>query len=216
MRARRLKLVTVLAGLLVAGLGMLSWTQPWFHVVAGSPQGGDVPITVAGDVAGAPLSALSLASLALFGALTIAGRVFRVILGVLQVALGVSVVLTASTALADPVRAAGSAITASTGVDGSDSLSSLVVSIEATAWPWVGLGAGVAAAVLGVSIVLLGGLWPQATRKYSATRLVAADPTTDPAAAWDTLSLGDDPTDDDGTDRGDGRAAGPTDAGRNR
>lgn len=197
MTARRLKLATILLGIVLAGLALLSWTQDWFHVVVASPQGGDLPLDVAGDVAGAPLSALALASLALFGALTIAGRVFRVVLGLLQVALGASVVVTTATAVADPVRASGSAVTTATGVDGTDSIRAIVSSVEPTAWPWLGLVAGVLAALLGLATVVLSGAWPEATRKYSATRLVAADPTADPAAAWDSLSGGDDPTDDE-------------------
>jgi len=197
MTARRLKLATILLGIVLAGLALLSWTQDWFHVVVASPQGGDLPLDVAGDVAGAPLSALALASLALFGALTIAGRVFRIVLGLLQVALGASVVVTTATAVADPVRASGSAVTTATGVDGTDSIRAIVSSVEPTAWPWLGLVAGVLAALLGLATVVLSGAWPEATRKYSATRLVAADPTADPAAAWDSLSEGDDPTDDE-------------------
>jgi hypothetical protein len=214
MTARRLKLATILLGIVLAGLALLSWTQDWFHVVVASPQGGDLPLDVAGDVAGAPLSALALASLALFGALTIAGRVFRVVLGLLQVALGASVVVTTATAVADPVRASGSAVTTATGVDGTDSIRAIVSSVEPTAWPWLGLVAGVLAALLGLATVVLSGAWPEATRKYSATRLVAADPTDDPAAAWDSLSGGDDPTDDE--PRSDERGSGPTSEGGTR
>ncbi len=214
MTARRLKLTTILLGIVLAGLALLSWTQDWFHVVVASPQGGDLPLDVAGDVAGAPLSALALASLALFGALTIAGRVFRVVLGLLQVVLGASVVLTTATAVTDPVRASGSAVTTATGVDGTDSIRAIVSSVEPTAWPWLGLVAGVLAAVLGLATVLLSGAWPEATRKYSATRLVSADPTADPAAAWDSLSGGDDPTDDG--PRPGGGGSGPSDPGGTR
>lgn len=214
MSARRLKLTTILLGIVLAGLALLSWTQDWFHVVVASPQGGDLPLDVAGDVAGAPLSALALASLALFGALTIAGRVFRVVLGLLQVVLGAGVVLTTATAVADPVRASGSAVTTATGVDGTDSIRAIVSSVEPTAWPWLGLVAGVLAAVLGLATVLLSGAWPEATRKYSATRLVSADPTADPAAAWDSLSGGDDPT-DEGPRPGRG-GSGPGDPGGTR
>jgi uncharacterized membrane protein (TIGR02234 family) len=193
MAPRRLKLVTVLVGVLLAGVGLLTWTQPWFRVVVESPQSGQLDLTVAGS----PVSALSLAALALVGALTIAGRVFRVVLGLLQVALGASVALTAGTALADPVRASGSAVTDATGVDGQDSLRALVASTAATPWPWVALVVGVLAALLGVAIVVTSGAWPQAGRKYTATRLVPADPTSDPSATWDSLSVGDDPTDPD-------------------
>ena len=201
MAPRRLKLVSILVGVLLAGVGLLTWTQPWFGVVVESPQGGQLDLTAAGDVAGSPVSALSLAALALVGALTIAGRVFRVVLGLLQVALGASIALTAGTALSDPVRASGSVVTDATGVDGQDSLRALVSSTSATPWPWLALGVGVLAALLGVAIVVTSGAWPQAGRKYTATRLVPADPASDPSATWDSLSVGDDPTDpDDPTD----------------
>ncbi|WP_209560843.1 Trp biosynthesis-associated membrane protein [Frigoribacterium sp. PvP032] len=201
MAPRRLKLVTILVGVLLAGVGLLTWTQPWFGVVVDSPQGGRLDLTAAGDVAGSPVSALSLAALALVGALTIAGRVFRVVLGLLEVALGASIAVTAGTALADPVRASGSVVTDATGVDGQDSLRALVSSTSATPWPWLALVVGVLAALLGVAIVVTSGAWPQAGRKYTATRLVPADPASDPSATWDSLSVGDDPTDP--TDPGD-------------
>jgi len=202
MSARRLKLVSILAGIVLAGAVLLAWTQPWFRLVVESPQGGTLPITAAGDVAAAPLSALSLASLAAMGALTIAGRVFRVVLGALQALLGASVALTAGTALSDPVRAAGSAVTDATGVDGAESLQALVDSSTATPWPWVALVVGVLAALLGVAVVALAGAWPSSGRKYSAVRLEPADPRSDPAAAWDSLSGGDDPTDEGPVERG--------------
>lgn len=196
MAARRIKLSTILSGILLAGLVLLAWTQPWFELDIRLPQGGTTTVTTAGDVAGGALSALSLASLALFAALTIAGRIFRIVLGVLQTLLGLSIALSAGTALADPVAASGTPITSATGVAGADSLADLVDSVTATAWPWVALVVGVAAGLLGIAVVVFSGLWPQATRKYSATRLVAADPAADPAAAWDTLSGGDDPTEE--------------------
>ncbi|WP_423924131.1 Trp biosynthesis-associated membrane protein [Frigoribacterium sp. 2-23] len=193
--SRRIKLLTILAGVLVAGVTLLSWTQPWFRLVISSTFGGRTDITVDGDVAGGSLSALALASLALFGALTIAGRVFRIVLGVLQVLLGVAVVVTATSALVDPVASSSSAITSATGVDGADSVRHLVDQAVATPWPFVGLVAGVVATLLGLAVVLLAGRWPVATKKYQAVRLVSADPADDPAAAWDSLSGGGDPTD---------------------
>ena len=194
MSARRIKLTTILLGILLAAVVLLAWTQPWFELVISLPQGGSDRVTASGDVAGGALSALSLASLALFAALTIAGRVFRIVLGVLQTLLGVCVALGAGTSLTDPIGASGTPITTATGVEGAESLVSLVDSVSATPWPWVALVTGIVSALLGVAVVVLSGMWPQATRKYSATRLVAADPATDPAAAWDTLSSGDDPT----------------------
>jgi len=194
MTSRRLKLVLVLAGLVLAGATLLAWTQPWFHLVVAGPQGGSLEVSADGDVAGGALAALALASLALVGALTIAGVVFRVVLGTLQLLLGGCVVVAAALALADPVAASGSVVTTATGVDGTASLDELVHAASSTAWPWVGLLGGVLTAVHGLLVALTARRWPAATRKYQAVRVAAADPASDPAAAWDSLSGGDDPT----------------------
>ena len=203
MTPRRLKLVLVLAGLVLAGTTLLSWTQPWFALVVDAPQGGSVEVASDGDVAGGALAALALASLALVGALTIAGPVFRVVLGVLQALLGACVVTSALLAVGDPVGVSGSALTTATGVDGSRSLDDLVTSVATTAWPWVGLVAGVLTALHGAAVALTARRWPAATRKYQAVRLERADPSDDPAATWDSLSGGGDPTagQADGDDR---------------
>lgn len=194
MTPRRLKLVLVLAGLVLAALTLLAWTQPWFVLAVRAPQGGSVDVTSDGDVAGGALAALALASLALVGALTIAGVVFRVVLGVLQALLGVCVALSALLAVGDPVGVSGSAVTAATGVDGSRSLDALVTSVVTTGWPWLGLVAGLLTVLHGAAVALTARRWPAATRKYQAVRLEQADPSHDPAAAWDSLSGGDDPT----------------------
>ena len=91
--------------------------------------------------------------------------------------------------------------------------SALVSSTSATPWPWLALVVGVLAALLGVAIVVTSGAWPQAGRKYTATRLVPADPASDPSATWDSLSVGDDPTDPDDLVAPDEPAAPADDAG---
>lgn len=203
MTPRRLKLVLVLAGLVLAGATLLAWTQPWFALTVDAPQGGRLEVTSEGDVAGGALAALALASLALVGALTIAGPVFRVVLGVLQALLGTCVVLSAVLALGDPVGVSGSAVTAATGVDGSRSLDELVSDVSVSAWPWLGLAAGVLTVLHGAAVALTARRWPAATRRYQPVRLEQADPSDDPAAAWDSLSGGGDPTagQADGDDR---------------
>lgn len=205
MTAARLRLSLVLGGVVLAGLTLLTWTQPWFHLLVAAPQGGTVTVTSDGDVAGGALAALALASLALCGALTIAGVAFRVVLGVLQAALGACVVVAASLALADPLGVSGSAVTTVTGVDGRDSLTALVESVDPTPWPWVALLAGVLTLVHGALVALTARRWPRTGRRYQPVRTAPAD-ADDPAAAWDRLSQGDDPTDPDGT-RADGPGA---------
>lgn len=188
MTARRLKLGMLLAGLGLSGLVFLGWTQTWFTIALD-----DGPtLTVAGDVAAPALSTLALTCLVLNGALSIAGPVFRVILGLLEALLGVTVVLSGVLALADPVKASAAAISDATGVAGADSISALVASVSVAAWPWVATVAGALLVVLGVAVVAAAGRWPGSGRKYSAVRLAAEDGSS--VDDWDSLSEGHDPT----------------------
>ena len=187
MKPSRLRLTIILVGILVAGLAFLSWTQTWFDLVL---EGGQ-PLAVAGQAAAPALSALGLASLALLGALSIAGRGVRVALGVLETAFGILVVVVAIRAVVDPVGASASTITETTAVSGSASIAALVTSVAVSAWPAFAIAAGVLTALVGVAVLATGHRWPGPTKKYEA---VPADDSGTPVGAWDSLSDGSDPT----------------------
>ena len=188
MTGARLKaLVLALVGVLAAVV-LLAWSQPWFTLALP-----DETITVGGDVAGAALPPLALASLALVLALAIAGPVFRMVLGVLESLLGLVVALVAGMALGDPVAASAPAITDATGVSGTDAVAGLVGDVTVSAWPVVALVAGILMGVVGLSAAITGGRWPQTGRRYSRSRLESAD-SESPVDEWDALSEGDDPT----------------------
>jgi len=186
---RRTKLGLLLGGILVSGLVFLGWTQQWFSVVITEGP----TLSVAGDVAAPALSTLALTCLVLIGALSIAGPFFRVVLGVLQTALGATIVLSGVIALVDPVKASGASISDATGIAGNDPIHALVASVAVTAWPWVSTLAGGLLAVLGVAVVVTGRRWPGSSRKYSAVKL---EPTAERTSVddWDSLSDGADPT----------------------
>ena len=80
---------------------------------------------------------MTLAALALIAALTLAGNIFRRVLGVLEVLIGASIVLAAVVALSDPVAASAKLVTKATGVAGEASVRSLVASVGQTPWPWI-------------------------------------------------------------------------------
>jgi hypothetical protein len=184
----RLKLTLLLAGLALSGLVFLGWTQAWFSIVVV-----DGPtLSIGGDVAAPALSTLALTCLVLNGALSIAGPVFRVILGVLEAMLGVTVVFSGVLAIADPVKASAATISDATGVAGGESIAGLVSSAVITAWPWVATVAGALLVVIGVVVVATAGRWPGSGRKYSAVRLAAEDGGS--VDDWDALSEGRDPT----------------------
>ncbi|MBX3099823.1 MAG: Trp biosynthesis-associated membrane protein [Salinibacterium sp.] len=187
MNITRIRLTIILAGILVAGLALLAWTQPWFELVL---QGGQ-PLTVPGQSAVPALSALGLASLALLGALSIAGRAIRVILGVLESAIGVFTVIVAAGALGNPAAASASTITEATAVSGPMSIAALIATVGTTAWPWVAIIAGILTVVVGVGVLVTGSRWPGPTRRYESA---PAEDAGTPAGAWDTLTEGSDPT----------------------
>ncbi|PYY45804.1 Trp biosynthesis-associated membrane protein [Curtobacterium sp. MCBD17_023] len=163
---KRSRPLVVVVGLAVAGLVMLAWTQTWFTVHL--DHSAAVVKTVAADGATVvpQYTAVAIASLALFLALTIAGRVVRVVLAVVQVLLGVAVVVTGISALSDPVAAARSAVGSVAGVSDIGAVRQVVTRVDVSIWPVVGITGGVLAALLGVAVLVLQRSWPGPSRKY--------------------------------------------------
>ena len=201
MTLRRIKPVLVLAVIAASGLALLAWTQVWVTVRLAEDGTTQQVLDVTGDIAAPGLTALALAGLALAGALTIAGVVIRIILGLLEALLGVSVILSAVLAVVDPVGASAAAVTAATGVAGADSTRAAVSDATVTFWPFLALAAGVLMLLAGLSVCLTARRWPGPTKRYDATRF---EPVTDAATGatrprdavddWDGLTSGDDPT----------------------
>ncbi|PJJ63152.1 Trp biosynthesis-associated membrane protein [Compostimonas suwonensis] len=196
----RVKYLILLLVAVSSGIGLLAWSQPWSTLTLLT--GATIPVD--GSVAAPALSALSLAGLALAAALAIAGPVFRIVLGILDILLGGCVLLSASLALADPVAAGASAVTTTTGVAGSDSVSALVDSWSSTAWGAVAVAGGILTVVGGLAVCVTSRRWPASSRRYQPVVLVPADGSAALATeeteadrnvdAWDELSRGDDPT----------------------
>lgn len=208
-RPRRLKSAVLVTALLLSALVIVSWTQQWFEVTLVPDALDALTIGVDGDVAAGGLAGLGLAGLALAGALSIAGPVFRVVLGVLEVLIGAVLTLSAVTAVAAPVASSAAAITEATGIAGTDSVAELVQGTSTGFWPYAAVVLGVASMVLGVVIVVTGRNWPTSSRKYQPVRFETeegfpvgepsasdphADSVADPVADWDSLSDGSDPT----------------------
>ncbi|HZK59750.1 MAG TPA: Trp biosynthesis-associated membrane protein [Cryobacterium sp.] len=202
MTGRRLKLTLILGVLLASGLALLAWTQVWINADVATLGAVQRHLPVPGSTASPALTALALAGLALGGALTIAGPVIRVVLGLLEVLLGVSVFLAAFAAVSDPAAASAGAVTKATGIAGEKSIELGVIDPAVTPWPFVALAAAVVMFALGIAIVATARRWPGQTSRYQAVRLepagpAAAGPEETPRDAvddWDELSRGDDPT----------------------
>ncbi|MFF1879191.1 Trp biosynthesis-associated membrane protein [Leifsonia sp. NPDC058230] len=164
--SRRAKYLTILVLVIGSGLVLLASTQSWFSVVL-TPAGGHTgALIVQGSAAAPALTALSLAGLALAAALAIAGPVFRIVLAVLGLLLGASVLLSAFTALGDPVQAASSAITSATGVSGDASIARLVARVDTQVWPSIAIVGGFVLILGGVAVLVTGRLWPGASKRY--------------------------------------------------
>ncbi|GAA0995251.1 Trp biosynthesis-associated membrane protein [Subtercola frigoramans] len=163
---RRVKSLSILAVVAWSALVFLAWSQPWFTLTAQGRAGDTLTVTVQGAAAAPALSALALAGLALSAALAIAGPVIRIILGLLELVLGLSIVVSSAAALADPVPAGQSAVTSATGVAGSSSILAIAEATGSTPWPWVATVAGTLMAVTGILIVVTFRRWPVSGRKY--------------------------------------------------
>jgi len=202
-----MKLPAILLSIAGGGLALLAWSQPWFELVltAGAGTGGDAAIAVPGQIASPAVAALGLAALALGGALAIAGRGIRMVLGVLGVVLGGCVLLAAGVTLGNPVAAVGPVVTDATGVAGARPTAELVASVDATAWPVIALVSGALIVAAGVLVLATGLAWPASSRRYRDARRPSFEDTAD-AAAGDASALdasGLDATDAAGASGGD-------------
>lgn len=186
MHVKRVKLLLIVSGALFGALTLIAWTQQWFILTLTSGQ--SLPVT--GQIAAPALSALGLASLALAAALSIAGRVFRIVLGGLEVLIGVLVTGSAIAALSDPVAASVATVTAAVGESGADAVAELVASVSVGAWAYLAVGLGALSALVGAAVLVTARRWPGPTRKYETGPAEAATP----AGTWDALSEGRDPT----------------------
>jgi hypothetical protein len=190
-RAKRLRLVTIAAIALVAGLSLITTTQTWWTVHLQSQS-----LAIAGTVAAPALAALSLCGLVLAAALALAGPVFRLILGLLQLLLAFTMVLTTILSLTGPDQPSQAAVSTATGVAGSASIARLILGVTETPWGFAALVLGVIAFVVGLWLLVSFRFWPVASRKYQAVRFAPADGPRDAVVDWDALTDGTDPTED--------------------
>ncbi|GAA5027546.1 Trp biosynthesis-associated membrane protein [Microbacterium fluvii] len=200
MRARA-RLLSVLVMLATGAVGVISSTQTWLTVVL--DDGAQHELAVSGAAALPVLAPLSLAVLALGGALSIVGRVLRYVFGALAVVIGVVLfALTWPIAIAHPVTAVASVVTEATGIAGIQAIADLVADIAATPWPVVSLVAWCVLIAAGVFTLATAHTWAATGRRYdTAADHSAAAPTAaagsrphDAIDDWDDLSRGDDPT----------------------
>ncbi|WP_336650828.1 MULTISPECIES: Trp biosynthesis-associated membrane protein [unclassified Leucobacter] len=182
-----------LAGIALAGgLALLAGSQTWISFMLDSAHAVE---TVTGHEVNAALSPVSIAIVASALALTIAGPIFRRVLGGLVALLGIGLVALTSTALLSPAGAISGRVTELTGIAGGDG--GAVIWSSLSGWAWACAAAGILAAGLGIAVVVTGGRWIAAGRKYDAAQSTPTAGKTDRISDWDSLSEGGDPTSSD-------------------
>jgi uncharacterized membrane protein (TIGR02234 family) len=199
---RRARLLAVVATLAAGALGVVASTQTWLVVTLEG--GGRGELVVPGAAAVPVLAPLSLAVLALGAALSIAGPVLRYVFGVLTVAIAsVLGYLSAQVAVAPPVTAVASTVTAATGITGAEAVDALVAGVRATPWPALAVAASVVLLAAGVLVLATARRWGRSGRRYDSEAArgapAAASRPHDAVDSWDDLSRGTDPTDDPGS-----------------
>jgi len=190
------KAVLVLVIAAAGAAALASATQAWVWIGLADGAAAFSELEVTGQKLNPSLSPVAIAALASALVLTIAGTVFRRVLGVLAVLLGAGIGVLAASALADPRGQSRWAVAEATGISG-DAQDELVRSVSTTPWPVLAVACGAILAVAGLLVLLLGGRWRASGRKYEAAAPAAGGASADEPdriAEWDALSDGDDPT----------------------
>lgn len=183
----------LLMGTAAAGaVALLAGSQTWISFML---DGDHTLETVTGHDVNPALSPIAIAVIAAALALTIAGKIFRRVLGVLVALLGAGLVALSWTVLAAPLSAVSGKITELTGITGGAS-GTMVVWSQIAWWVYACLIVGCVTVLLGVAVVVTGSRWVAGGRKYSsgATSRTDADGDRDRISDWDALSEGDDPS----------------------
>jgi len=210
--ARREYLGTLLLGAAGAAVVLIAVRQDWARVLTVQPH--PLPASTA-VVRGQDLlpaaGALGLAALAGLAALVATRRLARRLTGGLLAAFGVAIIVALSMPVTDAqVRGAvtGAAGTASSVPGGSTvdngttpgggvagiSVASHVT-MAAFPWRWVAVAGAVLVVAAGLLAAWRGARWPVMSSRYGRPAGRPPSPGTDPAALWEALSQGIDPTD---------------------
>lgn len=197
---RLTKPVVVLLGL-AASLALAGTTAlEWLRATAPDLTGTVIEVPVTGQEAAPAMMALGLVGAAASLASALSSVWVRWVTGpVLVLAGATAAVLSAGVAL-DPGAAARAGVARATGVLGGD------LHATASTWPLLAVVPAVLVALAGLAVLVAGGRWRTGSRYRSAAvaapQSAAASPQDDPAAAWDALTRGQDPSDVDEPDAG--------------
>ncbi|MGO1389220.1 MULTISPECIES: Trp biosynthesis-associated membrane protein [Brachybacterium] len=180
--------LTVLAATAASALLIGATRTTWTAATAPDLTGAAQSVAVTGADAAPAVLALAIVALAAALATSLSSTWVRFVTGPVLIASGLGAAWTAFAVHRDPVSASGSAVSSATGVVGSE------LSATATVWPLLAVLLGLVLVVLGVVVLIAGRSWPVGTRYRSPAVAAPSDPSRDPAAAWDALTRGEDPS----------------------
>ncbi|MGP4915478.1 Tryptophan-associated membrane protein [Corynebacterium xerosis] len=186
--ARPGRAVTVLAGTVFSGLLIGATRLTWAQADAPDLTGSAQSVAVTGTDAAPAVLALAIVAIAASLATSLASSWVRFVTGPVLIVAGLGAAWSSFAVTLDPQGAAAGAVTEATGVVGSQ------VDAAATAWPLLAILPALVLCAIGVVVLLVGGRWPRGTRYRSAAVAAPSDPAEDPAAAWDALTRGEDPS----------------------
>ncbi len=187
----------LLTGIALAGaLALFGATQVWVTLSLAAGAAASETLAVTGQQLNQSLSPVALAALAAAIALTIAGKAFRRVLGVLVLLLGAGITVIAINVLSDPSAAVASRLAEVTGLEGAVQ-ADLVTATTVSPLVFVTLAAGVLLALLGLPVLWLGGRWKSAGRKYEADAQRGQPQSNEPdrISDWEAQNEGYDPSD---------------------
>ena len=194
-RTRLTRPLVVLIGL-AASLALAGTTAlEWIRATAPDLTGTVIDVSVTGQEAAPGVLALALVGAAASVASALSSRWLRWVTGSVLLAAGAGAAVLALGTSLDPEAASRGGVARATGVLGGE------VHASAGNWPLLALVPAVLVAATGVAVLTVGGRWSSGSRYRSAAVKAptgpAALPQEDPAAAWDALTRGEDPTADD-------------------
>ena len=175
---------------------LLSGSRTWVTGTLSDAVLANTKVSVGGSSAAPVLTAGALVGAAAVIAVLTAGRVARSIAALLAGMAGVIALVAAIGVIRDPSQAVEAMAAGSTGRTGDFDAEGML-----TLWPWVGVGGAVLLIATGVLASLGGRRWSGLSSKYDApgagTTQTAGTAGTRKTSAWDQLTEGTDPTQDD-------------------
>lgn len=184
---------TVMVMLLGGVLGMIGGTQTWIEARGFDAAHIDT-VHLSGQEASPVITAMALVLIAAGAALSIAGRLGRLIIGSISVLSAVMLIVATGNILMDPTAAVASTIAE---ISGTTASSATVDTVTVTLLPWLTIIGAVVALFGGLLVLIYGQRWALGkTKKYAVS--TETDETTtgrlDEIDTWDELSRGEDPT----------------------